>query len=189
MHHKNKDTGRKRGRRPAHKGARAKTKRALEGTVVTSAARGDSWSATMPQPPILDVPSTRGFKAPKPKPKKAPRHAPCPNGQHEWYEEVVEGRDYVRLCPHEKERGYPYYFRRCNCTYWDLDDKTWFKTYVEKKTCIHCWRERIIKEWDDNPYSWERYWSSRKVDRTYGGGLRRKIRTQDTVSGMTVNVR
>lgn len=196
MHHKRKrSTTRREVTRMDNKSYRAAESRVIHNADRAPAnPRTDRYSYRPEPLPLFDLPcnGTRHGKPKEPKKKKTPAHNPCPNGQHEWYEETVEGKDFILVCPHDIERGYKqYYYRRCGCRHDFLTNdftRRWYKTFREQKTCIHCWKVRVMRTWDENPFSWENRYGVGQRSR-WGGPLKRKIRTQDPVSGMTLKVR
>lgn len=104
-----------------------------------------------------------------------------PGFHHEWYKETIEDTEYYLYC---KVHGGRFCWRRIEpCDY----ERVYYKTLVVKKTCINCWQERILERksnsWDAYDEDWNR------IRPTWRGSKRRKIRTQDPVSGMTTAVR
>lgn len=182
MHHKRtKTSSRKEISRADNKSFRQQEARAIEriDDRGPSLSRNDRWNYRPQDLPLGDVICTGRVngdkKARKPK-LKLPK---C--SSHEWYEEtVIEHKAYSR-CVRDGCRVW-------GCTgCWDeyfRHREREIERFTETRrqaTCINCWEVRVYEKIDSRypngrrPYSW--------------GKKRRKIRTQDPVSGMTVAVR
>lgn len=181
MHHKRTKTScRKEIRRADNKSFRQQEDRAIEriDDRGPSLPRNDRWSYRPEPLPLGDVICTGRVNGNK-KSRKPKAKLPKCSG-HEWYEETVVEDKYVSHCTNEACRRY----YCCGC--FDERKGTWFtmkEWYTETRrqaTCINCWKVRVYEKIDsrypDGRYSWR-------------GKKRRKIRTQDPVSGMTVAVR
>ena len=147
MHHKNKRTVRKEVKRHDHKSARAKAKVAVQGGPI-KLARSDSWSNTIPQPPIIDEVGPHK----KSKKKGAPKKEKCPvNGTHEWYREwttvkevhVSAKRGYWDCQDCRKAMRESTWYERRYCPAHEVRTPYEYETCLD--TCIHCWKERKPK--------------------------------------------
>lgn len=188
MHYKRKHgrTSRTEIRRLDQKSYRAAETRAIENGVVRGNPRTDRYSYRPEPLPIIDG-VCNGPKHSKKKrpPKKEKCHV---NRVHEWYKETLEERDFwtphVRCdeCLRLGRKGFygPYVYG-CRIH----GEREYYNIHTHIATCIHCWKVKVLsteKVGDDGEnwyfYNWRRTRSRR-----------RKIRTQDPVSGMTVSVK